>query len=87
MTMAMTRCGTPYWTAPEIITGQRYNESVDQYAYGMSLLEILTGKTPWQADTAAGTMAGNGRPIAKQLNPMKVRAHKLRQHTRARLLA
>lgn len=33
MTLAMTRCGTPYWTAPEIIQGDKYNESVSFLLY------------------------------------------------------
>lgn len=48
MTLAMTRCGTPFWTAPEIIQGTTYNEKVDQYAYGCLCLEILTAAPPWQ---------------------------------------
>jgi serine/threonine protein kinase len=31
--VTMTRCGTPCWTAPEIIRGERYSEKVDVYRY------------------------------------------------------
>jgi serine/threonine protein kinase len=89
MTLAMTRCGTPYWTAPEIIQGHTYNETgisahpvlrrptvaacphmvavtiaVDVFAFGMCLLEILTGQTPWQAGVPAGA-------ASKQMPPIK----------------
>ena len=66
MTLAMTRCGTPFWTAPEIVQGATYNEKVDQYAYGMLLLEILTGRPPWHSEA----------PKGQQLAPLKVRPHR-----------
>ena len=65
MTLAMTRCGTPFWTAPEIVQGATYNEKVDQYAYGMLLLEILTGRPPWHSEA----------PKGQQLAPLKVSTH------------
>ena len=64
----MTRCGTPFWTAPEIIEGATYNEKVDQYAYGCLCLEILTGAPPWQTAAAAGSRAKGGT----QMSPLKV---------------
>ena len=48
----MTTCGTPYWTAPEILLGKVYNESVDAYSYGMVLWELWTCKTPFQGMAA-----------------------------------
>lgn len=71
MTLAMTRCGTPYWTAPEIIAGSRYNETVDQYAYGMCVLEIVTGETPWQVELPV-VQGSKAPPKRKQMPPMKV---------------
>lgn len=47
-TAIMTECGTPFWTAPEMFMGRKkYNEKVDQYAYAMTVLEIVQSKTPW----------------------------------------
>jgi hypothetical protein len=46
-TQIMTTCGTPYWTAPEILLGKLYNESVDLYSYGMVLWELWTCETPF----------------------------------------
>jgi serine/threonine-protein kinase CTR1 len=70
MTLAMTRCGTPFWTAPEIIQGGTYNESVDQYAFGCVCLEILTGSPPWQTAPIAGRRGGGG--TSEQMAPIKV---------------
>ena len=38
----MTFCGTPYWTAPEIIRQEAYTEKADVYSYGIVLWEIIT---------------------------------------------
>jgi serine/threonine protein kinase len=67
MTLAMTRCGTPFWTAPEIIRGTTYNEMVDQYAYGCLCLEIITGAPPWQTVAAPGSRPKGGQ----QMSPLK----------------
>ena len=47
-TKLMTGCGTLYWMAPEMIKGDTYNQSVDVYAYGMCLYEMVTGTIPWK---------------------------------------
>ncbi|SPN79556.1 Serine/Threonine-protein kinase [Brazilian cedratvirus IHUMI] len=44
----MTRCGTPCWTAPEIIRGEKYNEKVDIYSFGVVMWQVLTGKEPYK---------------------------------------
>jgi len=43
----MTRCGTPAWTAPEIIRGQDYSEKADIYALGIVMWEVLTRRRPY----------------------------------------
>ncbi|ELR14073.1 protein kinase domain containing protein [Acanthamoeba castellanii str. Neff] len=47
----MTRCGTPCWTAPEIIKGDNYSEKADVYSFGIVMWEVLTRKVPYADQT------------------------------------
>jgi serine/threonine-protein kinase len=53
--LAMTRAGyvlgTPYYMAPEQVTGQNITAQVDIYAFGVLLFELLTGSKPISGDT------------------------------------
>ena len=53
--LAMTRAGyvlgTPYYMAPEQVTGQNITGQVDVYAFGVMLFELLSGTKPIDADT------------------------------------
>lgn len=40
--------GTPQWMAPELIKCADYDESIDVYAYGVVLWEMLTGMVPFE---------------------------------------
>ncbi|KAJ3392478.1 ATP binding [Lobulomyces angularis] len=42
-----TVVGTPEFMAPEMYEEKGYNEKVDIYAFGMSLLEMVTGEYPY----------------------------------------
>jgi len=44
----MTMVGTPMWMAPEVITGKKYTEKADVYAFGIILWEILTRSEPYE---------------------------------------
>lgn len=42
-----TVVGTPYFMAREMFEGEGYTEKVDMYAFGMCLIEMATGKRPY----------------------------------------
>jgi serine/threonine protein kinase len=43
----MTRCGTPCWTAPEVIRGDKYDERADVFSFGVVMWEVVTRKQPF----------------------------------------
>lgn len=43
----MTACGTPCWTAPEVLRNQRYTEKADVYSFGVVLWECATREDPF----------------------------------------
>jgi len=42
----MTACGTPSWTAPEVLRGEKYTEKCDVYSFGIVLWETVTRSIP-----------------------------------------
>ncbi|MCU0284836.1 MAG: protein kinase [Acidobacteria bacterium] len=64
--------GTPEYLSPEQCEGKNVDARSDIYSLGVTLYEILTGKTPYEADTPVSMLMkivrGNFPPIG-QVNP------------------
>jgi serine/threonine protein kinase len=43
----MTHCGTPCWTAPEILRGEKYDERADVFSFGIIMWQVVTRKDPY----------------------------------------
>lgn len=44
----MTKTGQEEWIAPEVLTGQPYNEMIDLWGVGCILYFMLTGQKPFE---------------------------------------
>ncbi len=64
--------GTALYMAPEIIKGEMADHRVDIYSLGVTLFEVLTGKRPFEADSAMTTLMmhiNDPVPDASDINP------------------
>jgi len=72
LTAAGAIVGTVGYMAPEQIRGERVTSASDQFALGVILFQMLTGKAPFGGNSTAETLAAILRdkpPVLGQLNP------------------
>lgn len=50
---AKTLAGSPLWLAPELLIGDKYDQSADIWSFGCTVLELLTAKPPWHDQISA----------------------------------
>jgi serine/threonine-protein kinase len=77
MTADGVKMGTPKYMAPEQIRGQPVDGRSDQFAWGVTAFEVLTGKTPWSGNDSLEVMANvltESPPELPSTIPAKVRA-------------
>src|SRR5690242_17117495 len=61
-----TRCGSPAWSAPEVMRGESYTELADVYSFGIVLWEVLTRRPPYEGIDAS-VLIGRGELRAAYL--------------------
>jgi calcium-dependent protein kinase len=52
----LTITGTLYYRAPEMFLGGGYDEKVDVWAAGITLYQMITGKTPFESEYLSTTI-------------------------------
>lgn len=45
---SLTACGTPLWSAPEVIRNEAYNQKADVYSFSIVLCEMITKEKPYE---------------------------------------
>ena len=67
-------CGTPYFMAPEVMTGETYGRKTDVWSLGGLLIQMATGEPPWKCLSFQGVpqlllhvVAAKSRAAARSL--------------------
>jgi hypothetical protein len=47
LTATMSQIGTPQWSAPEVLKGERYSERADVFSFAVCMWEVLTLRRPF----------------------------------------
>merc|ERR1719436_1394445 len=50
---AKTLTGSPWWLPPELLNGAAYGEAADIWSFGCTVVELLTGRSPWAEQISA----------------------------------
>ena len=45
-----TACGTPTYSAPEVLDGSPYKKTIDYWSLGIVMFQFLVGKPPFEFD-------------------------------------
>ena len=48
--VAITKCGTPGYCAPEVLMGQGYNKECDYWSVGVVAFILLSGASPFDTE-------------------------------------
>jgi len=64
-----TTCGTPTYMAPEIISGRGHTRAVDWWSLGVLVFELMSGRSPFDAELPMEVYSKAFRGIAKMEFP------------------
>nr|WP_320132277.1 serine/threonine-protein kinase [uncultured Holophaga sp.] len=56
LTQAGMIFGTPFYTAPELLTGAESSAATDRYAFVVTVFEVITGTLPFQGSSVGATL-------------------------------
>ena len=69
----MTAKGTPFWAAPELLSGKRFREYADTFSFGIVLYEIAVRHVPYEALVQGKKKRGFVMELAKKVGRGKLR--------------